>query len=288
MTLKRDNQDALDVLAGALTQCQEDGLTGALRILGNPGALFRFRDGVVVAVESPGSPGVDTVLIHSGRISAEEWEAALCEDLQDRVAQPAIVARGAIGEAELREVVVTAMWDAAFAAAAGEIDGHVIDDEPNELPRLVLPSDQGVSMNDVLAETKSRLDALASLPLPVSPYRERVVPARDPVPDTDVVLRQEIIAQANGRRSARDIAFAIGRGVHPVTVEISRMLGEGVVKMGPPMSATITSYSDIDSLYRRMELDRCQGDAGEPPGPLTPREPGRAIRSIDRHPGTSE
>ncbi|NUR86363.1 MAG: hypothetical protein HOY71_19950 [Nonomuraea sp.] len=35
----------------------------------------------------------------------------------------------------------------------------------------------------------------------------------------------------NGRRSCRDLAFLLGRGLYPVTVEISRLLGEGAVAL---------------------------------------------------------
>lgn len=79
-------------------------------VVGNPGALFHFRDGGVVAVTSPGAPGADTVLIRSGRIDAGEWDTALCADARTNPELPAIVTRGAIDEASLNETLLAAMW----------------------------------------------------------------------------------------------------------------------------------------------------------------------------------
>lgn len=182
------------------------------------------------------------MLIRSGRISAGEWDAALCADALTRPDQPAIVTRGSIDEAELHEILVATIWDGTFAAVAGEIDECIVGDEPNEQAILVLPVDKGAGPAQVLAETTDRLNLLASLPVAVSSYRDHVVAAGAPKPrDAPTALRQEIIEQADGRRNARDIAFAIGRSVHEITVEISRMCDAGLVNVGPRVSAIVSA-----------------------------------------------
>lgn len=65
------------------------------------------------------------------------------------------------------------------------------------------------------------------------PDRERVTARAGVVPQAAETLpphRREILFLANGRRTPRDIAFVIGRGVYHVTVEVSRMLGEALLQ----------------------------------------------------------
>src|SRR5688500_15300756 len=103
--LRRDYRAAFDVLAHALARCHADRVTGALRVVGNPGGLFHLSEGAVIAVDSPGSPGAETLLLRSGRISEEDWTAALREDTGTRSHQDTLIARGAVGSTELQVLV---------------------------------------------------------------------------------------------------------------------------------------------------------------------------------------
>ncbi|TVT20170.1 MarR family transcriptional regulator, partial [Amycolatopsis rhizosphaerae] len=221
---------AFDVLARALTRCRLDGISGALHLMGNPGGVFHLRRGIVVAVDSPGAPGADALLLRSGRVSEGDWTAALRAAAEGRSSQAELVARGSVGATELRVLSMMAARDAAFATAAGMVEGYVIDREPVDVP---LPLAHDVDADSLLQETERRLNALASLPIPVAPHRERVAPVPGKSLDEGALteLRREILAQANGRRTARDLAFLISRGVYPVTVEISRLLSEGLVEI---------------------------------------------------------
>ncbi len=223
----------------ALLRCHAEGVTGVLHVLGNPGGLFHLRKGLVIAVDSPGAPGTEALLLRSGRISEEDWTAALRDgDFTDR---------GSAGSVELQVVAMAAAQDGAFAVTAGDLDGLDIGEPVADVP---LPVADGIDPHELLRETARRLDALASLPFPLSPYRERVVP----VPGSDAsalsLLRQEITAHANGRRSARDIAFAIGRSVYPVTVEISRMLSAELLAIAQDAPA-VTTQTRLESLRPR-------------------------------------
>lgn len=124
--------------------------------------------------------------------------------------------------------------DGAFAVAAGDVERHVVDESAEV---ALLPVSGGVAVELLLSEAERRLDAVAALPVPVSPYRERVVPAAGAEAAGPAAERREIIAHATGRRSARDIAFAVGRSLYPVTVEISLMLGEGLLAIAPPATS---------------------------------------------------
>ncbi|MFI2430674.1 MarR family transcriptional regulator [Streptomyces sp. NPDC018693] len=215
-------------LAAALAVCGRDGFTGVLRVAGSPGGTFHLRDGLVVAVESPGAPGPEALLLRSGRIGGEEWAGLVREAGGARWPVDRIVTHGYAGAAQLRVVCAMALQDAVFAVAAGRIDGceRVAVTGPPPAPVAV-----GEPPARLLREAARRLGALAALPYPVRPDRERPVPAPLPYADDRLSAEQrELLAHADGRRTARDLAFLTGRGVYAVTVEVGRMLAEGLLE----------------------------------------------------------
>ncbi|MBP2328282.1 hypothetical protein JOF56_008667 [Kibdelosporangium banguiense] len=220
--------------------------------MGNPGGLFHMCDGAVTAVDTPGSPGAEALLLCSGRISEQDWTAALREGAGTRPPQTELVTLGIIGSTELQVVALTAIQDGAFAVASGEIEGYVVDDEDKPTD-VLLPAPNRVTPDVLMTETARRLDALASLPFPVSPFQERVVPARGTELPILPGRRQEIIAHATGRRTARDIAFVIGRSVYPITAEISRMLSDGSLELAPPRPLVTAFRWSATSLRPRRE-----------------------------------
>lgn len=62
-----------ELLARALAACGRDGFSGEVRVSGTPGGTFHLHGGLVVAVESPGAPAPEALLLRSGRIGGEEW-----------------------------------------------------------------------------------------------------------------------------------------------------------------------------------------------------------------------
>lgn len=109
-------------LAQALAACGRDGFTGELRITGTPGGTFHFGDGRVVAVESPGAPGPEALLLRSGRVSGEQWAELVRESGGSRWPATALIAHGYAGAAQLRVVCALALHDAVFAMAAGRVE----------------------------------------------------------------------------------------------------------------------------------------------------------------------
>ncbi|MDX8049247.1 hypothetical protein SK571_07640 [Lentzea sp. BCCO 10_0798] len=215
--------------------------------MGNAGGLFHFRDGLVISVDSPGTPGAEMLLLSSGRIEEGDWTAALVESVETRSLQAALVARG-LGAAELQSLVMVAVQDGAFATAAGEIERYVVD-ECIDPP--LLPAEQGVAPDLLLAETARRLDTIAAFSL--SPYRDRLMPGRATEPAGLTAERREIVAHADGRRTARDLAFALGRSLHPVTVEIARMIEDGLLEIAPPATSFRCSHWGLAALRPRTQ-----------------------------------
>ena len=268
-------RDTFGVLARVLLTCQHDAVTGALHLTGRPGGVFHLDKGKVTAVYSPGAPTADALLLRAGRISEVEWTAALRAASEARSAQAELVARSRMGNTELQVSLIMAAQDAAFALAAGELEEYALD--PDSID-VLLPITDGVESNVLLRETARRMDALASLPCPVSPYRERVVPTRlARSPETVLAgRRQEILSFANGRRCARDIAFMAGRSVYSVTVEIARMLSEGLVEIAPEVRAAQPPppRSRAFDPPRSGVLDADPDPPDDPPDPLPVRRPG--------------
>jgi hypothetical protein len=198
-------------------------------VSGSPGGAFHLRDGLVVAAASPGSPGPEALLLRSDRIDGEQWARLVRES--DGASWPAagLIAHGYAGAAQLRVVCVMALQDAAFAVLAGTVDAceRVTGTEPHA------PIAVGEAPARLLQEAVRKLTALAGLPYPVRPDRERPRPAAAPPAWPLSPLQRELFAHADGRCTARDLAFRTGRGVYTVTVEIARMLGEGILECAP-------------------------------------------------------
>lgn len=190
-----------DLLSSAVTRYAREKGDGALRVSGTPGGVVHLRGGLVVAVASPGAPGPGTLLTRSGRSGA--------------------------GAAELRVVRMMAMQDAAFAIVAGRVDGWEVLEDPADPPDAL---GVGETPGRLLHQAARKLAALDVLPHPVRPDRERPLPAVEVDLAQLALLQRELLVHADGRSTARDIAFRTGRAVYPVTVEMARLLGGGYLE----------------------------------------------------------
>ncbi|MGI5253198.1 MarR family transcriptional regulator [Actinacidiphila glaucinigra] len=258
------------LLGRALSRCRDERATGVLHVQGSPGGAFHLLDGAVVAVESPGAPGVGTLLVRSGRIDADEWNAAHDAAATGLLPGAAIAAGGRLGTAEFQVLHMMAVQDAVFAVLAGRLDNCAFDPDapgarPAALPQGLAP---GVEPEELLVEAGRRLAALASLPRRVSPDRDRVTAVGPPAWADEPLapVRREILGCANGRRSPRDIAFLIGRGVYTITVEVARMCAEGLVETVPAPLAPAQPPPVADSAAP-------VADPAPPPPSRSPRPP---------------
>lgn len=176
--------------------------TGILRVLGEPGGEFHLRAGRVVAVHTRGAPGVTDILGASG---------------------------SAPGAARLHLLHMTAAVDGAFAVAAGWVD------ECHWHERAPVPGDtEGFDPEWLLSETQRRLQALVQAGM--SPHRNllALTPAgRELLRTRAGDPRAPLLGRVDGERSCRDLAFGLGRGVYGVSVEVVRMLGDGLLTVRP-------------------------------------------------------
>lgn len=248
-----------DLLARALAACGREEWTGVLRVSGAPGGALHLRDGLVVAAETPGAPGPETLLLRSGRVDGEQWAALVREAGGTRWPAAGLIAHGHAGAAQLRVVCAMAVQDAVFAILAGRVDGCERAADGIEPPAPVAVGEPPARL---LADAARRLAALAALPRPVHPDRERPVPApHSGGPHT--ALQRALLEHADGRRTARDLAFRAGRGVYTVTVEVARMLGEGLLEC-PAAPAPIPVRAPPDGIRHRTP---------PPPAPPPPQAP---------------
>ena len=222
----------LNRLGQVLTECASDGLSGAVRIAGEPGGVVHLAGGAVAAIDTPGAPGPEVVLLCSGRVAEPGWAAAFAAAAIDGGGMGAeLIRRDLIGAGELEVLLRTAVADAMFVLAAGELAEYEVDKTAED---CVLPLEPAAEPAWLLAETSRRLAVLASLPNPVEHDRDRWTSARGGGP-AGLVLgtgQETILALANGRRTARDMAFVLGRGVYAVTLQVARMHAEGLLVPG--------------------------------------------------------
>ncbi|WAZ23860.1 MarR family transcriptional regulator [Streptomyces cinnabarinus] len=263
-----------DHLAPALAGCGRDGFTGALCVAGTPGGTVHFRNGLVVAAESPGAPGPEALLLRSGRISAEQWAALLAESGGANWPVAALVAHGYAGDATLRVVCVMALHDAVFAIAAGRVEDwrRTLDDTDPFAPVAV-----GEPTDRLVQDTARRIAAVRALDHPVHPDRERPLPTAEP--DGPLTpLQSDLLTHADGRSTARDLAFRTGRSVYTVTVEVARMLADGLLECSPePRPVRIrTPPEGVRRRVPRIPEPPPEPPLAPPPTPtaLPRREPG--------------
>ncbi|MFG2312084.1 hypothetical protein ACGFS9_25970 [Streptomyces sp. NPDC048566] len=255
-----------DLLSTALSDGLRARATGGLRVTGRPGGVFHLRDGRVVAVRSPGAPGPEARLLRSGRIGGEQWADLVREADGARWPSSALIAHGVAGAAQLRVVCVMAMQDAAFAVVAGDVERC---DRPDPAVEADAPVEEGEYPGRLLQEAARKLAALAALPRPVRPDRERPVTGSvpDAVRERLTPQQREVLAHADGRRTARDIAFVTGLGVYTVTVGVARLLGEGLLDLpgesAYPIPVTVR-IPPAQSLGRRPPASAAH-PAPEPP-----------------------
>ncbi|MEW2115840.1 MarR family transcriptional regulator [Streptomyces sp. NPDC005474] len=218
-----------ELLLNSLADCGREEYTGALCATGSPGGTFHFRRGLVVAAESPGAPGPEALLLRSRRISGEEWAELVREAGGARWPAAELIRHGYTGAVQLRVVCMMALRDAVFAVVAGRVDA--CERDPGAEPLAPVPVGEGPVR--LLQDANRKLAALAALPHPVRPNRERPRPIAAPDAADEgrlTPVQQELLAHADGRRTARDLAFRTGRGVYTVTVEVARMAGAGLLE----------------------------------------------------------
>ena len=268
-------------LRQALRDCAADGLSGVLEVTGEPGGTICFSGGGVVAVETPGAPGPEVILLRSGRIPEPGWAGAFAAAAAGGGALgPELVARDLIGAGELEAVLRIALADAMFVLSGGQV--ATCQAEPGAVDGQ-LALEPSAEVGWLLAEASRRMRVLALLPGLVEHDRDRMTAAPGAVPP-GVILghgQDEILALANGRRTPRDMAFALGRGVYATTLQLVQMYGAGLLVTASHRAVTPAGPAPAS----RPAVAACRGPrVPESPGALPVRRQSRAQPERDGGP----
>ncbi|MEU6536969.1 hypothetical protein [Streptomyces sp. NPDC047000] len=216
-----------------LNALYDAGHDGTVLVTGAPGGRIHLRKGLVIAVDTPGAPSVESVLLKSGRVEDEPWTAACaaCDGREGRLGDE-LEARGLLGRAEFEIVCTAAVFDAAFALTLGPPgDWEVADVTAAPV------SGPGFAPRRLAAETNRRLALIDRMWGPPAEFaRTRIRPAAAlpvHVPPRYAALLRVI----NGRRTPRDVAFAVGRGTYAVMLDLAQMHELGLVRPEVPGTA---------------------------------------------------
>ncbi|WP_141577728.1 hypothetical protein [Actinomadura sp. WMMA1423] len=227
-----DGRDHAGVLISALTRRGRQGFTGTLRMDGTPGGSVSMRDGLVVAASTPAAPGPEPLLLRSGRVSEAEWSAAFTAGAPEGRLERELVVRGLLGDAGVQVVTRAAVADALFAMALCGVRTCTAD--PGD-PAPLLAADPGLDAERAAREIRRRLDLARSWTALGLSVRSRPR-SKQPVESVHVnAQRGELLAKVNGRRTPRDIAFALGRGLFPVMSDLATLIVDGLATLEPPL-----------------------------------------------------
>jgi hypothetical protein len=295
MMIAGSEDGSIGPLREALMLCAVSGTSGVLRIAGDPGGTIHLADGLVTAVETAGAPGPEVLLLRSRRLTESRWDAAYAAAAaRGRPLSDELIAREIVGAGELEALLLTAMADAIFVLVSGTVDEYRAEPGPSDGGLALEP---GAEAAGLLAEASRRIKVLTSLPFPPADRRERLVAAPGAVrPGVRLGAGQdEILALADGRRTTRDLAFALGRGVYATTLRLAEMQAAGLLvtaststasrsarQAGRPARAGQESGGELPrrkGLTGRAVLPRRASAARTPRGLLRPRS------SRDDNPG---
>ncbi|MFJ4406686.1 hypothetical protein [Streptomyces sp. NPDC088910] len=261
-----------------LAQLRQERFTGAVTVEGGPGGTLFLREGLVGAVETPAAPSARSLLLKSGRIDEREWEAALAALPENGELGAVLTARGSVTAAELFVVCTAALFDGAFAMALQPVTGWRTDPErgpghgPGRGPELAAwPGQEPAHLTE---ETALRLRTLREMVPSVAEFARGAVRA-EARSDADRIGERgrTLLLAANGRRTPRDLAFALGRGVYPVMLDLARI------------ATRRAAARDDDPLAPRPLLTARAADRQSPPPPgaddrpLPRRQPGGQLPS---------
>jgi len=227
-------------LADALREHAVARFSGVLRVDGLPGGIIYLSEGRIAACETPGAPSLEVILLRSRRVPEADWNAAFsAAAMSERALTDVLVERELLGAGELEALLRTALADAIFAVVNGRVDGWA------EAPAAdcPLPLDPPARPGWLLSEATRRGQVLAAFSGPALTAQDRAAGAPGTVRGRVVGQGQdEILALADGRRTARDLAFALGRGLYETLFQLSRMRAAGVIVLtsrdrepGPPV-----------------------------------------------------
>jgi len=220
-------------LSTALTRRGRERFSGTLRFHGGQSGSVVMKDGTVVAASTPAAPGVESLLLRSGRISEAGWREVFDEAAPYGQLSTELVERGLLGAAAVEVLTQTAVFDAIFAIALCGVSSCTAEPAtPDDLAPL-LPVQPGLETDRVVRETARRLEVAAGWQRLGLTIHSR--PRRLPVEHSAATAptRSEILAKVNGRWTTRDVAFSLGRGLFSVMTDLAVLMKDGLIAIDP-------------------------------------------------------
>lgn len=224
-------------LRQALLDCAAGRLSGVLRVAGRPGGTLHFADGAIIAAETHGAPGPEVILLRSGRVDEPGWDVAFAAAAATgREMRNELIGRQLAGAGELEALCRLAIADSVFAMAYGIVEDCEAE-TPATAPMVTL--EPGDEAGWLLAETSRRIRSLSPFPVLAARAHARVAAVPGAVRPGRPLGggRDELAALADGRRTPRDLAFALGRGVYATMLELGRMQADGLIMTAPGQAA---------------------------------------------------
>ena len=255
-----------------LLALRQEGFTGAVTVSGSPGGTLHLERGLVLAIDTPGTPTAETLLLRSGRISEADWNAALAASAADGRLDRALIAEGAVGAAELEIVCTAAAFDGAFAMALSGPGGWQVAESATP-PQLALrPGLEPQRLFDETAHRRSLLTAFWGPPGELARTRfQPAVGVGGGYADRMPRRYQQLLAAATGRNTPRDMGFALGRGLFAVMLDLARLDARRLLHAEPARPA--------DAAPSVAPRTPPTGPPADPPtaatGPLPRRTPGQ-------------
>ncbi|MFM9609122.1 hypothetical protein DF268_01535 [Streptomyces sp. V2] len=209
-------------LPALLAALHAEGRDAAVTVSGTPGGTIHVRAGLVTAVDTPGAPSAESILLKSGRVADSSWTAARAAhgDLAQQLQQ-----RGVLTPLEFEVACTAALFDGAFALALGP---GAVWEVRDPAPEVVAA--RAFAPHLVAAETTRRLAVLTELwGSPTELARTRLRATDTPRPETLGARHTALLDAANGRRTPRDLAFALGRGTYAVMLDLAHLRTRGLI-----------------------------------------------------------
>ncbi|MFC8450660.1 hypothetical protein [Kitasatospora sp. NPDC057223] len=280
-----------------LLTLRREGFTGSVTVSGAPGGTIHLEHGLVTAIETPGAPTAETLLLKSRRVAEADWTVAEASASAARAGGAApnrgsdlgavLVAQGSVGAAELEAVCAAAAFDGAFTLALSPPGTW---QAVAAAPPAGIALRPGIEPQRIFEETARRTALLTDLwgsPAELTRARIRASAQSASAASRIPVRYREILAAANGRHTARDIGFALGRGVFAVLLDLVRMDTRHLIHwesphqsaMAPsvaprrPTSGLLPAATEVGPLPRRVPAGRDAGSSGGPTGPAGPAAP---------------
>ncbi|WP_405663181.1 transcriptional regulator [Streptomyces sp. RK9] len=193
--------------------------------LRDQGILY-LAEGHVVHAESPSAPGLDVLLTVGGALPAQNWQEALTRAGARHEVGQDLVGSGRVTAGELELCHLGALFDAAFFALGPASGPTRFRYGVTHWFGRVRPVPAAV----VARETRRRHALLDSV-WPCADVDTAPVVPRRPAPGQTVTGRQRALLRlADGVRTPKAIAWALGRPTFHTLVEIRRMAAAGLVE----------------------------------------------------------